>query len=111
MPPARQVAAPNELDLYEPVLRLFRRYPYAFSEFPYFKKRVDLVFTSHSLRSVCAVEMKIDAWQKALKQAAVNQLFANLSYVAMPLNTFRRLADWLDVFRRHRVGIIVVEKK
>lgn len=70
----------REVDLYPAILRFFRRRPYAFAEVPYFGKRVDLLFTTAAFRTLYAVETKIDDWKTAIKQAALNQLFAQRSY-------------------------------
>lgn len=99
----------REVDLYPAIMRLFRRRRYAFAEVPYFGKRVDLLFATGGLRKLDAVESKIDDWRTALKQAALNQLFAQRCYVALPEAVGRRLADDdRRLFSRYHVGLIVV---
>ena len=50
-----------------------------------------------------------DDWRTALKQAALNQLFAQQSYVALPEAVVRRLADDdRRLFSRYHVGLIAV---
>src|SRR5438128_1517284 len=100
----------REVDLYPSVLRLLRRFPNVFAEVPFFGKRVDLVFTTESFRSVYAVETKIDNLRTALKQAALNQLFAQWSFVALPTTFVRRLLPaHRELLKQYRVGLISVD--
>jgi tagatose-1,6-bisphosphate aldolase non-catalytic subunit AgaZ/GatZ len=100
---------PREVTLYPAILKLFRKQPHAFIEVPYHGKRVDLVFSTSEMRYLYAVEVKIFDWRRAIKQAALNQLFAQLSYVAMPESIVSRFVDrHLELFRRHHLGLISV---
>jgi len=56
-----------------------------------------------------AVELKIENWQKALKQAAIYQLCADYCYVAMPDNKAKSLQ--LRDFRDAGVGVLGVDLK
>jgi hypothetical protein len=99
----------DETTLYLPILDLFSDQQLAFAEVPYFGKRVDLVLASSSLNILHAIEIKLRDWQGALKQAAINQLFAHFSYAALPEARIRTLRpeQW-DAFRRYHVGLISV---
>ena len=98
-----------ELELYDGVLRVFRRKAHCFSEVPFFGKSVDLVFAGTALRNLHAVEVKLGDWRSALKQASVNQLFAHYSYIAVPEVLACRLCEKeMDLFTNHGVGIIAV---
>ena len=99
----------DETTLYLPILDLFSDQQLAFAEVPYFGKREDLVLASSSLNILHAIEIKLRDWQGALKQAAINQLFAHFSYAALPEARIRTLRpeQW-DAFRRYHVGLISV---
>jgi len=99
----------REVELYPAILKLFRRQPHIFVEVPYYSKRVDLVFSSNQMRCLYAVEVKMVNWRRALKQAALNQVFAQLSYVALPNYIVTRLDErHYEIFRRHHLGLISV---
>jgi hypothetical protein len=100
----------DETTLYRPVLELFaKEQDYVFCEVPYFGKRVDLVLSGKALRTLHAIEIKIRDWQGALKQAAINQLFAHYSYVALPEAKVQALRpEQRDAFTRYHVGLISV---
>ena len=102
----------NEVDLYRPIVELFKTQPCVFAEVPYHGKRIDLLFTGNALRVFYAVETKLVDWKKALKQAAINQLFAQRSYVALPAIKVNKFGEnVLDIFYRYRVGLIAVGAK
>jgi hypothetical protein len=102
----------REVDLYSAVLRLFRKKAFAFVEVPYQGKHVDLVFSTSQIRYLYAVEVKTINWRRAIKQAALNQLFAHFSYVALPAEIVSRLsAQDRTIFTAHHVGLIAVGAK
>lgn len=107
--PTPSQAFSREVDMYEPLLSLFSGLRLAVAETPFFGKRIDLLFGSPSLLSLSAVEAKLHDWRSAFKQAALNQLAAQRSYVAVPWKLAARLADREeDLFRRYDVGLIGV---
>jgi len=95
--------------MYPPLLRLFAGVGVTVAEVPFFGKRIDLLFGTPALLSLYAVETKLHDWRVAFKQAALNQLAAQRSYVAVPWTLGKRLADReADLFRRYDVGLIAV---
>lgn len=102
----------HEKDLYPAIIQLFyRKKCIIFIHVPYFRKRVDMVFTSSTMRKLLAVEVKIHNWQVAIKQASINQLFAQFSYVAMPNWKIKKFnKNTLEFFEQYKVGLISVEK-
>ena len=99
----------REVDMYEPLLSFFSEVGFAVAETPFFGKRIDLLFGTPSLLSLYAVETKRYDWRSAFKQAALNQLAAQRSYVAVPWKLAARLAEQEnDLFRRYDVGLIGV---
>jgi len=105
----RSPAFSREVDMYQPVLGLFSRVGVAVAEVPFFGKRIDLLFGTPSLLSLYAIETKLRDWRSAFKQAALNQLGAQRSYIAVPSMLATRLAESEeDLFRRYDVGLIGV---
>ncbi|MFH1882542.1 MAG: hypothetical protein ABIL62_07520 [Planctomycetota bacterium] len=99
----------REVDMYEPLLRLFNNIEIIVAEVPFFGKHIDLIFASKTLLSLYAVETKLRDWRIAFKQAALNQIAAQRSYIAVP----RKLAIQLfnsekELFLRYDVGLIAV---
>jgi len=100
-----------EVDLYRPLLSFFRRYTLAFAEVPFFGKRIDLVFATPTIRRLYAIETKLRDWRNAFKQAALNQLVAQHSYVALPAClAYRLAANEQRLFASYDVGLIAVEE-
>ena len=104
----RQTNKPREVDLYESVISAFPEHD-CFAEVPFFGKHIDLVFTEPSMRTICAVEVKLTNWRSALRQASLNQLFACYSYAAFPAKLAQRLAKFgAQVFLESGIGIISI---
>lgn len=102
----------REVDMYEALLRIFSDVGFAVAETPFFGKRIDLLFGSPSLLSLYAIEAKLHDWRRAFKQAALNQLAAQRSFVAVPWSLAERLAEREeDLFRRYDVGLIGVAER
>src|SRR6266480_180268 len=107
--PNATTSRPTEVNLYPAILKLFRKQPHVFVEVPYHGKRVDLVFSTSQMRNLYAVEVKVLNWRRAIRQAAVNQLFAQLSYVALPDYLVSRFNErHREIFRKHHLGLISV---
>jgi len=102
----------REVEMYEAVLRLFEKFETSFAEVPFFGKRIDLVFGSRTLLSLCAVETKLRDWRNAFKQAALNQVAAQRSYVAVPEPLATRLfRNEQELFLEYNVGLIGVNDR
>lgn len=98
-----------EADLYAHLLAKFQNKQLCFAEVPFFGKSVDLVLTTKTARTIIAIEVKLEDWRRALKQASINQLFACYSYIAVPEDLAIRLKnEHGPIFRNHGVGIIGV---
>jgi hypothetical protein len=107
--PGKDSFPTREADLYAPLVRLFRRHKFIFGEVPFFGKRVDLVFATPSFLRLQAVETKLRDWRTAFKQAALNQLAVQHSYVALPAALAARLARQEErLFTAYDVGLISV---
>jgi len=100
------------VDMYGALLSFFSDVGVAVGEAPFFGKRIDLLFGTPSLLSLYAVETKLHDWRSAFKQAALNQLAAQRSFVAVPWRLAERLAEREeDLFRRYDVGLIGVAER
>ncbi|MCK6455311.1 MAG: hypothetical protein L6Q92_02085 [Phycisphaerae bacterium] len=100
----------RESDLYLPLLSLFSDHSRVFAEVPFFGKHIDLLFGTPTLARFYAVETKLSDWRSAFKQAALNQLAAQLSYVAVPSKLATRLAEReAALFASYDVGLIAVD--
>lgn len=101
----------REVDMYEPVVGLFARLEITVAEVPWLGKHIDLLFASQSLLSLYAVEAKLRDWRKAFKQAALNQIAAQRSYIAVPSKLAVRLVEReRNLFLRYDVGLIGVSE-
>ncbi len=97
-----------EAQLYEPVSRLplFRIQMRAVAhEVSFGRKRVDLVGVT-AAGDVVAVEFKVRDWKRVLWQAAINQLFADFSYVAVWHGALKYLD--LVLLKQKGIGVIVI---
>lgn len=72
----------SEEDLYCPILTDFNKKYEAYFEVYFHRRRVDIIFRGPD--DLIAIEVKVRDWKKAIKQAAIYQLFADYSYIAMP---------------------------
>jgi len=98
----------REVDMYQSLLCLFQ-VGVSFAEVPFFGKRIDLVFATPAFRRLYAVETKLHDWRSAFKQAALNQLAAQHSFIALPERLALRLIDReKDLFSKYDVGLIAV---
>ncbi len=97
--------------MYPPLLSLFSRVGLTAAEVPFFGKRIDLLFGTPSLLSLYAIETKLHDWRTAFKQAALNQLATQRSYIAVPWKLAARLAEREeDLFYMYDIGLIGVSE-
>lgn len=95
----------KEEDLYPAIREYFSTNYKLYREVPFFNKRVDVVGIRDN--EIIAIEMKLRDWKTAFRQAWVNQLFANKSYVAMWHKYIGKLN--YKYFVKYNVGIIEVK--
>ena len=101
----------REVDMYKPLLQLFKNIDITAAEVPFFGKHIDLLFASRTFRTLYAVEMKLFKWRNAFKQAALNQVAVQRSYIAVPKSLAMRLYDCeRELFLKYNIGIIAVNK-
>lgn len=99
----------REVDMYAPLLALFANLDIILAEVPFSRKHIDLLFASRTLQSLCAIETKLYNWRGAFKQAAINQVVAQRSYIALPASLAARVcSDQGTLFLSHNVGLISV---
>lgn len=99
----------QETCLYDPILAKYNLANDIYLEVAFYRKRVDVVFLENN--KITAVELKVSDWKKAIKQASINQLFADYSFVGMPYS-FKSLLN-IEVrkfFTNRGVGLILIGK-
>ena len=71
--------------------------------------RADLVLFDEQLIDLVAIELKINKWKAALRQAMVHQLWATEAYVALSRKHINSaLRNW-EIFEKCGVGLISVD--
>jgi hypothetical protein len=75
-----------ESDLYDPVAGYVRRrgYRQQGAEVPFFDYRIDLYAYSRCDMLSVAIELKLTNWKRAVHQALIYQLAADITFVALP---------------------------
>ncbi|HKW43285.1 MAG TPA: hypothetical protein VJP06_03775 [Thermoplasmata archaeon] len=97
-----------EADLTEPVANWLQGAGYDVrAEVPILGRRADLVGSQGT--SLTAIEMKLDRWAEALRQAMAYQLAADRAWVAMPLAAASRPYRQRWVFESQGVGLLAVD--
>ena len=71
-------------------------------------KKIDMVLVLNE--SVSSIEVKISDWRGALRQANLNRLACDYSYVAMWHEDAGRAVDHLEDFVRLKVGLIIIDE-
>lgn len=96
----------REIDLLAPVCGSLSRRGYRLlqSEVPFFEYRIDIYGYSSSHNATVAVELKLSKWSRALEQALVYQLCADLCFLALPTSAAHRVEK--SVLAEHGVGLI-----
>lgn len=97
----------REMELYSPVMGLFKEAYFITSEVPLGPKRIDLVCASEDLGKIIAVEVKVKNWKKAIRQALTYQLCADETYVAI----HQRYSNSIErqKFEDLGIGLIIVK--
>lgn len=95
----------SERELYGPIIELFKENYTIASEVPLGPKRIDIVALKDE--KIIAIEVKVNKWKKALRQAMNYQLGADESYVALPLKYSKPVNK--DFFQKVGVGLITVD--
>ena len=72
-------------------------------------KKIDMVLIGDG--TVSSIEVKISDWKTALRQANLNRLACDYSYVAMWHEDAEKAVDNLDQFIKAKVGLIVLDNK
>lgn len=67
----------------------------------YFNKEKELV----------TIEVKINDWRKAVKQASDHQLYADRSYICLPKKQSGISQDLLDILKKSGIGLMIFEPK
>jgi hypothetical protein len=76
------------------------------TELPFFEQRIDVYGYAKTRNETVAVELKLTKWKRAVKQALLYQLCADLVYVAMPARSAKRVHR--EELSEHGIGLISV---
>lgn len=99
----------KEADFIRPIQQLFPKSKYQMlSEVPFNGKHIDLLFLSKETRKLIAIEMKVKKWKRALRQAAVYQLCANMVYIALWCDHINE--DNKEEITNRGLGLISIER-
>lgn len=79
------------------------------TELPFFDRRIDVYAYSRKHDRTVAVELKLEKWRGALRQALIYQLCAEFVFVAMPLDAIASVE--LQQLRAHGVGLLSVSSR
>jgi len=75
-------------------------------EIPFYDRSIDIYALSQDANWSLAVELKLTKWRKALTQALVYQLCADVAILALPVRQADRVD--LEALREHGVGLLAV---
>lgn len=94
--------------LLKPVAAYFRRKSFRWQqeELPFYEHRVDLYGFSKVSEQTVAIELKLYKWKRAFEQAILYQLCADYVYIAMPVNSIRRVDT--ELLKTHGIGLLAV---
>lgn len=97
----------HEADLLAPLVRHFAASGFrSIPEVTVAGRRADLVAVSED--GLVAVELKVSHWRQALRQAVAYQVWAPLSYVALPFPRALRVSRHRERFEAEGVGLLAV---
>jgi len=74
------------------------------------RKRIDVVAKSKSLNKIWAFEIKVKDWKTALRQANLNVIACDLSYVAIWHKYKNAPMKNRKIFEKHGIGLVVIEE-
>ena len=73
------------------------------------QKRVDILAKQKDCNEIYAIEVKIHDWQTAIRQANLNRVYCNKSYIAIWHQFAHRAISNLDSFIQLGLGLVVVD--
>lgn len=80
-------------------------------EVPIMLRRIDLVAFDQRSNDIIAIEVKVQDWHRALRQAIAYRLFSNKSYVALWHRYLHRIENNLGLFEQYGIGVLSVDGK
>lgn len=101
----------KESYLYDPVATYIRRKGFRWQgpEIQFYEYRIDLYAYSRSRQLTIAVELKLYNWQRAINQAIIYQLCADLVYIAVPKTTAERIDK--SILDQYGIGLITIDNR
>jgi hypothetical protein len=83
-----------------------QRYEHQDYEVQFYEYRIDLFAFSELHKLSIAVELKLHNWKRAVEQALLYQLCADMVYIALPSTTIKKV-DTAQLIR-HKIGLLAV---
>lgn len=74
------------------------------------QKKIDIIYREKDSECICAVEVKIDDWKTAVRQANLNKLACHKSFVAIWHEYSHRAIKNKEVFENLGIGLIVIDE-
>lgn len=71
---------------------------------------VDIAYFNND-KELITIEVKINDWRKAVKQASDHQLYADRSYICLPKKQLGVSQDLLQILEKSGIGLMVFEAK
>jgi hypothetical protein len=100
---------PKEFELLDPVQSFFGTRHYTFAhEVPLGQRKIDLLAIDKRTHRWISIELKVRDWKNALRQATLNHLVADQSYVALWHRAIPAALRKQEIFGHYQVGIISV---
>jgi hypothetical protein len=99
----------NESELFNPVIKLFqKKTSIIVKEVPFYRKSIDIIILDKKTKQIIAIELKVNKWKKALRQAFVYQMCSNKVFVALWHKHVN--AECINTFNKYGIGLIEVYK-
>lgn len=99
----------SELQIQELLFEtLKRQYRFVVKEAPIFSRSVDIVYVNEQ-EEVISIEIKVNDWRQAVKQAKDHQLVADKSYICLP-HKKKGISDaLLGLLEGTGIGLLIVK--
>ncbi|SRR6266536_2911769 len=98
----------RESRLRAPIIAYLQRrgFRHVMTEAQFYEHRIDVYAYSQRDNATVAIELKLSKWKKAVQQAILYQLCADVALVALPVKAASRVD--LDLLRTHGIGLIAI---
>lgn len=100
-----------EIQIQNAIFRdLKKKYNYVLKEVPVFSRSIDLVYVNE-FEEVISVEVKINDWRMAVKQAKDHQLVTDRAYICLPHKKRGVSKNLLSFLEGTGIGLLVFQRR